>query len=121
MAVRKRRAEGTPCNRDSFEIWKSKFDQEMAALAAANLENAEEKSMAKKKIVKDEKADRKTGFEHFSDKTNNMEALEAAAEQAELDESAMEDLDDVDEDLFDDDEDLDDLDFEDEEEEYLDI
>ena len=61
-----------------------------------------------------DKSDRLTGFEQFSGKvgTLNLEAMEAAAEDAELDEE--EDIvgDDVDEALFDvDDDDLDDLDF----------
>ena len=29
IAVRKRRAEGTPCNKENFYAWKEKFDKEM--------------------------------------------------------------------------------------------
>jgi hypothetical protein len=107
-------------------VWKQTFDQEMKEKGTGQ-ENDQEGGKAKKKQTKkedEEKASRLSGFEHFSDKTNNLEAIEAAAEQAELDENAIEESRDVNEQLFeDDDEDLDDLDFEssDEEEEFLDI
>jgi hypothetical protein len=98
------------------------------AVEGANQANAilegQSKAAKAKKSKDDEKAGRLTGFQQFSDKMNNLEAIEAAAEQAELDETAMEELEDVNEELFDDDEDLDDLDFDDdesEEEEFLDI
>jgi hypothetical protein len=60
-----------------------------------------------------EKAGRLTGYQQFSDKTGllNLEAMEAAAENAQVDED-----EDVDENLFDDDDDLDDLDFDDDDE-----
>lgn len=57
-----------------------------------------------------DKSGRLTGFQHFTDKagTLNLEAIEAAAENAQVDED--EEVD-VDEDLFDlEDDDLDDLD-----------
>jgi hypothetical protein len=133
-AHNKRRADGTPCTHDTFLQWKLAFDQEMAnrqddqenedAGAAAGF-GAGGKAMKKKTKEEDEKAARLSGFEHFNDKTNNLEAIEAAAAQAELEEDAVEELEDVNEDLFfdDDDDDLDDLDFEssEEEEEFLDI
>jgi hypothetical protein len=127
LAHDKRRADGTPCTKDTFLVWKQKFDQEMAG-KGTDQENAEEvggKAMKKKTKEEDEKAGRLSGFEQFNDKTNNLEAIEAAAEQAELDENAIEELEDVNEDLFfdedEDDDDLDDLDFASDEEEYLDI
>lgn len=124
-AHNKRRADGTPCTKDTFLVWKQKFDQEMAN-HEANQENNEGggKAMRKKTKEEDEKAARLSGFQHFNDKTNNLEAIEAAAEQAELEENAIEELEDVNEDLFfdEDDDDLDDLDFESsDEEEDLDI
>jgi hypothetical protein len=69
-----------------------------------------------------EKAGRLTGFQQFSDKTGmlNLEAMEAAAENAQIDEDEEQDegnLEDVDEDLFDDDDDLDDLEFDDDDDE----
>jgi hypothetical protein len=103
-------------------VWKQKFDQEMAGKVWGQ-ENDQEGGKAKKKQTKEdmEKAGRMSGFEHFHDKTNNLEAIEAAAAAAELDENAREELEDVNEELFDD-EDLDDLDFESsDEEEDLDI
>lgn len=54
-----------------------------------------------------DRAGRMTGFEHFSNKMVNLEALELAAEEAEQGFAA-------DEDLFEDDVDLDELDFDDE-------
>ena len=70
-----------------------------------------------------DKSGRLTGFQHFSDKAGlNLDAIEAAAENAQVDEN--EEVDVVDEDLFDvEDDDLDDLDFdsEDDEEEEPDI
>ena len=132
MAVRKRRAEGTPCNKENFEAWKARFEEEMA-----NKENDDEDEDGKggpKKIKKQgsaavDRSDRMTGFDYFRSKATNMEALEAAAEAAETQEMEPEELDDddddvdddenekqlaVDEDLFEDDVDLDDLDFDDE-------
>jgi hypothetical protein len=127
LAHDKRRADGTPCTEDTFLVWKQKFDQEMAERGTdQENEGKATKKKTKEEEEKAEKAARLSGFEHFMDKTNNLEAIEAAAEQAGLDENATEELDDVNEELFfeeDDDEDLDDLDFasSDEEEEFLDI
>jgi hypothetical protein len=125
LAHDKRRADGTPCTEDTFLMWKQKFDQEMAG-KEGDQENDEGGGKAAKKKTKeeDEKAGRLSGFQHFNDKTNNLEAIEAAAEQAELEENAMEELEDVNEELFfdEDDDDLDDLDFaSSDEEEDLDI
>ena len=130
LAVRKRRAEGTPCTEDNFMVWKAKFDAEMTAQAEKEAgEAAAEGSTAKKKKEKVvDKSGRLSGFEQFSGKAGgiiNLEAMEAEAENAEVDEdeaiadeeaaAALAEVED--EDLFDvDDEDLDDLDFDDEEE-----
>ncbi len=127
-AHNKRRADGTPCTKDTFVQWKLKFDQEMANWDA-DQENEDGgggggKAMKKKTKEEDEKAARLSGFQHFNDKTNNLEAIEAAAEQAALEENAVEEMEDVNEELFfdDDDDDLDDLDFaSSDEEEDLDI
>lgn len=111
LEVTKRRAEGTPCNKENFEAWQSRFLRERAADKAREEEGeGDGKSGGKKKDkVKDvDKSGRLTGFEHFNSKMDNLEALEAAAEAAE------QGFEDVDEELFDDDVDLDDLDFDDE-------
>lgn len=112
LDVRKRRAEGTPCTREHFDAWQAKF---LAEMAERKVKEEEEAALAQKK--KDNKKDtavdksgRLTGFEQFSGKMSNLEALEAAAEEAER-------TNDFDEELFDDDVDLDDLDFDDDEEE----
>jgi hypothetical protein len=126
-AHNKRRADGTPCTKETFLQWKQAFDTEMA-----NRQDDQEnddagaggKAMKKKTKEEDEKAARLSGFQHFNDKTNNLEAIEAAAEQAALDENAAEEMEDVNEELFfdEDDDDLDDLDFESsDEEEDVDI
>jgi predicted ATP-binding protein involved in virulence len=137
LAVRKRRAEGTPCNKENFEAWKAKFEKEMAELKAKEKEE-DQANLSKKKQQKDktvDKSGRLTGFQHFSGKTGMLnidEAMEAQWENAEKDDEEESDGEDnlaenVDEDLFDvDDEDLDDLDFDDdddddEEEEEPDI
>lgn len=118
LAVRKRRAEGTPCTLENFLAWQERFDKEMAEKEARDDENEDGKASRKKEKTKVvDKSGRQTGAEFFSNKANNLEALEAAAEAA-----GNEPMEDLDEDLFDvDDEDLDDLDFDDEEEEDLDI
>lgn len=122
LAVRKRRAEGTPCTEENFNAWKEKFDKEMAQKKIDDDEQAQKEVSGKKKSVekKDDTADRLTGFDQFSGKAGimNLEAMEAAAEEIEngsddeSDDVKVEDLD-VDEELFDDDDDLDDLDFDD--------
>mmetsp|Transcript_34597 Transcript_34597/g.75727 ORF Transcript_34597/g.75727 Transcript_34597/m.75727 type:complete len:303 (+) Transcript_34597:146-1054(+) len=122
IEVRKRRAEGTPCNDENFYAWLKKFEEEMAQKAAAE-EAASEREAGtggKKKSVekKDETKDRLTGFEQFSGKVGimSLEAIEQAAEEAVNDESGDEEDLDVDEDLFNDsDSDLD-LDFDDSDE-----
>lgn len=112
MAVRKRRAEGTPCTKENFLKWLDKFDAEMEARAAEEKKEEGGKNKSKEKEV--DYSLRKTGYEHFSGKAGlmSLEALEAAAEAIE-DGVDVEDLD-VDEELFDTDDDLDDLDFDDE-------
>ena len=124
LAVRKRRAEGTPCTLENFLKWKADFEREQAAAAAAEKENAAASNKKKDGKKEVDKTGRMTGYEYFSGKATNLEALEAAALQAENDEMEDEDID-VDEELFEDDVDLDDLDFDDdeddEEEEELDI
>jgi len=47
MAVRKRRAEGTPCTAENFQLWKLKFDTEMAAFQKEQ-KLQEEQSITKK-------------------------------------------------------------------------
>mmetsp|Transcript_13950 Transcript_13950/g.38347 ORF Transcript_13950/g.38347 Transcript_13950/m.38347 type:complete len:297 (-) Transcript_13950:91-981(-) len=122
LAVRKRRAEGTPVNRDTFEIWKAKFEKEMEEQWQRDKENASEnsnkKASKKEKVV--DKSGRVSGFLQFNGKagTLNLEAIEAAADDAQVDEDEEENLENVDEGLFDvDDDDLDDLDFDDDDEE----
>lgn len=123
IEVRKRRAEGTPCNDENFYAWLKNFEEEMAQKAAAKEAAAEREAGTggKKKSVekKDETKDRLTGFEQFSGKVGimSLEAIEQAAEEAVNDESGDEEDLDVDEDLFDDsDSDLDDLNFDDSDE-----
>ena len=120
LAVRKRRAEGTPCTEENFLAWKAKFDEEMVQeaerekLASTGGDNKKKKNKEEKVV---DKSGRITGYLQFSDKigTLNLEAMEAACDDAQVDEDE-EELE-VDEDLFDvdDDEldDLDDLDFDD--------
>jgi len=122
IEVRRRRAEGTPCNEENFEAWREKFDKEMAeeAIERSNVDKKDKSSTIKKKgagtnAKKEEDIEnRLTGYQQFSGKIGllNMEDIEKAADQAE---NEPNDLDvnelNVDEDLFDDDEDLDDLDF----------
>lgn len=128
LAVRKRRAEGTPVNDETFYAWREKFDAEMKAEKLKAEEEAggdsKKKGGGKEKKVVD-KSGRLTGFEQFSGKTGTLdwEAMEAATENAQRDEDSEDDdedqedeanLEDVDEELFDvDDDDLDDLDFDD--------
>lgn len=130
MEVRKRRAEGTPCNKENFEAWKARFEAEMRE--HNNDDEEDDGKGGPKKIKKQgstvDRSDRMTGFDYFRSKANNLEALEAAAEAAENQEMEEEEDDDedgkkldVDEELFEDDVDLDDLDFDDEEDEDVDI
>ena len=124
LAVRKRRAEGTPCTEENFLAWKEKFDAEMALLAEKENDPSSSgdggggpsKKKNKEKVV--DKSGRITGFLQFSDKaggTFNLEAMEAAAENAQADEDEAAADDEAaaaaaveDEDLFDlDDDDLD--------------
>lgn len=113
IAVRMRRAEGTPCTEENFCKWKANFDKEMAAKQETQEEEQaslnEKVGKKKKKDEVDEQDGRLTGYEQFTQKLGlvNMDALEQAALEAENE--------DLDEDLFDDDDDLDDLDFSDEE------
>jgi hypothetical protein len=132
LAVRKRRAEGTPCTDETFNAWCEKFEaerkvekQKAAEEAAADSKKKGGANKDKTKVV--DKSGRLTGFEQFSGKagTVDWEAMEAATENAQRDEDEEDDeeeqddddganLEDVDEELFDvDDDDLDDLDFDD--------
>jgi hypothetical protein len=118
MTVRKRRAEGTPVTKETFETWKAKFEKEMeeqkeseeAALAL-------EKKGKKEKVV--DKSGRISGHKFFEEKSFNFEAMELACENAQRDEEEEEDVGEhVNEELFEmDDDDLDDLDFDEDEEE----
>jgi hypothetical protein len=109
IEVRKKREEGTPCNKENFEAWKAKFEAEMARKQALLDETDDTKKNRQKK---DDRAGRLTGYQLFA-ANMNFEALEAAAEQAEGDGDDEEDIaEDFDEELFqDDDVDLDELDF----------
>ena len=107
LAVRQRRAEGTPCNKENFEAWNARFEAEVLAE-----KEEEEGGLVGDKNGGVDKSGRITGKAFFSGKAGNLEALELAAEQAEMDEDE-ENLEDLDEELFEDDVDLDDLDFDD--------
>lgn len=112
--VRKRREEGTPCNKENFERWRDAFAKEMEEKIILDEAAALGDATKKKKVLmekKEDKAGRITGFAHFSGKTLNLEALERAAEEAEAQEVTESEFGEVDEELFDNDEDLDDLDF----------
>jgi len=115
LAVQKRRAEGTPCNKENFLAWFARFEAEIVKkeedAALAERESNSKKKNKGEKVV--DKSGRITGFLHFNDKigTLDLEAIEAAAENAQVDED--EEVDVEDENLFMDDDDLDDLDFDD--------
>jgi len=124
LAVRKRRAEGTPCNDETFSEWRDIFHEEMKEaerLTAEAATDTKKKGGGGSKGVEKEvdKSGRVSGFLQFTDKagTFNLEAMEAAAENAKRDENEKDEdisVDDVDKNLFDvDDDDLDDLDFDD--------
>ena len=111
------RAEGTPVNDETFAEWNNKFNAEMEEererLKAQASADSKKKGSAKNSTKEVDKSGRLTGFQQFTDKagTLNLEAMEAAAENAQADENE-EEVDVVDEDLFDvSDDDLDDLDF----------
>jgi hypothetical protein len=110
LEVTKRRAEGTPCNKENFELWQANFLQELSERKMIDelTEDDGKGGRQKKDKTKDiDRSGRMTGFDHFSNKMVNLEALELAAEQAEVGFAG-------DEDLFEEDVDLDDLDFDDE-------
>jgi hypothetical protein len=112
IEVTKRRAEGTPCTKENFEAWQANFFQELLnkKLNSEGINDDEGKGKIRKDKVKDiDRTGRMTGFEHFSNKMVNLEALELAAAEAEQGFEA-------DENLFEDDVDLDDMDFDDDEE-----
>lgn len=138
LQVRKRRAEGTPCTKENFLVWKARFDAEMAMVHEVSEDDrtipesttgttptTTTTGISKKKTISSDAAtlatptgsgERMTGFQFFSSKAANLDALEAAAEEAgKVTNDEEEGLDDVDEDLFDEDVDLDDLDFDDDE------
>lgn len=109
------RAEGTPVTDETFSAWRDQFNAEMEEererLKAAAAADSKKKGGGKNANKDVDKSGRLTGFQHFTNKagTLNLEAIEAAAENAQVEEN--EELDVVDEDLFDvEDEDLDDLD-----------
>jgi hypothetical protein len=113
LEVTKRRAEGTPCNKENFERWQANFLQELSERKMIDelTEDDGKGGRQKKDKPKDiDRSGRMTGFDHFSNKMVNLEALELAAEQAEVGFAG-------DEDLFEEDVDLDDLDFDDEDDE----
>ncbi|OEU22194.1 RWD-domain-containing protein [Fragilariopsis cylindrus CCMP1102] len=97
LAVRKRRAEGTPCTDDSFSEWAKRFSIEMKEeaerLAAETAVDPKKKGgKGAEKVV--DKSGRLTGHQQFTDKGGNfnLEAMEAAAENAERDENEVEDI-----------------------------
>jgi hypothetical protein len=125
LAVRKKRAEGTPVTKATFDEWWVTFSAELAEKEDAErniLERQESsskkgKSIAQKNCADEEMTKRRTGFEQFSGNTGimTMEALERELESAQaIDGAALE----VNEDLFDDDDDLDDLEFGSDDEDY---
>ena len=124
LEVRKRRAEGTPCNKENFLAWKKRFEAEMAQKLDDERELAKMDNMNKSKkgggAKEVDKSDRPTGYQWFTNQSNTLDVFEAAAENAERDsdeeEEEDEDIDNVHEELFDEDVDLDDLDFDDDEE-----
>ena len=107
------RAEGTPCTDESFSAWRDRFnteiEEERLQVKSEGADSSKKKGGAKAEKEVD-KSGRLTGFEQFSDKagTLNLEAMEAAAENAQAD--VDEELFDVSDDEFDD---LDDMDFDD--------
>jgi hypothetical protein len=114
--IRKRRTDGTPCNKENFETWRESFTKEMEEQRVLEETTALIEAGKKKKVEKKEdKAGRISGFLHFSGSNGmlHLEALERAAEEAEaqdLTEAELAELA-VNAELFDDDDDLDDLDF----------
>jgi hypothetical protein len=86
-----------------MEVERQQLKEEGAA-------DSKKKSSAKVATKEVDKSTRLTGFQHFNDKTGtlNLEAMEAAAENAQVDEDVDEDLFDVEDDDLDD---LDDMDF----------
>ena len=147
LDLRRRRADGTPVTPETFADWKLKFDAEMKILKEDRQKEADVAASGGRKKGKgsanavgkdDHKNGRTTGKAQFSDKSLNLEALEAAAENAQTDPDEVED--DVDEEnnavdnsdeeddnrfraeLFDvDDDELDDLDFDDDDEDDEDV
>lgn len=117
-AVRKRRAEGTPCTQENFETWRTSFEKELEEMASE--EETRLDGGKKQKDKREDKSGRITGFAHFTNKAGKtvcLDDIEKAAAEAESAPINPEELD-VDEDLFDleDDEDLDDLDFDEDDE-----
>ena len=69
LAVSKRRAEGTPCNKENFELWRDHFANKMEALQQQESENDPEESKKSKKDREKQNVDksgRLTGFQHFN-------------------------------------------------------
>lgn len=123
LAVRKRREQGTPCTEANFWAWKQAFEAEQALTVNNNSTTNNNNSTtttttADKTKAKDaDRAQRLTGFEFFSSKAGNadaLEKLEAAAEEAERETTPIDHGEEYDEELFEEDVDLDDLDFDDE-------
>eukprot|EP00536_Pseudo-nitzschia_multiseries_P013448 jgi/Psemu1/320454/estExt_fgenesh1_pm.C_5750008 len=119
LAVRRRRAEGTPVTDETFAEWRDRFNAEMEEarerLKAEAAADSRKKGGGGKGADKDvDKSGRLTGHQHFTDRGGgllNLEAMEAAAENALEDENEANVVVDN-EDLFDvSDDDLDDLDF----------
>mmetsp|Transcript_14080 Transcript_14080/g.26456 ORF Transcript_14080/g.26456 Transcript_14080/m.26456 type:complete len:339 (-) Transcript_14080:1888-2904(-) len=121
MAVRKRREEGTPCNKENFLAWKERFEKEMEELKMVDKEDdpgqmqsfggagagagggggdnkSGRKLLSKKRSELEEMENRLTGYQQFCDKLGllNLDALEKAAEEAECGEYNDENDDDDD-------------------------
>ena len=87
------------------------MEEESQRLKAEAAADSKKKGSAKGAAKDVDKSNRLTGFQHFTDKagTLNLEAMEAAAENAQADENEVDEgLFDVSDDDFDD---LDDMDF----------
>lgn len=134
MQVRKRRAEGTPCTKENFDIWWAKFiierAKELEQIVKKEEANADKKERKKKSLEKEKQEEweqRLTGFQQFSKGMTaagsgggnlDLQALEEAVDQMDADGADI--ADGLDEDLFNEesDEDLDDLDFDSDDDEY---
>ena len=75
LAVRKRRAEGTPCNKENFEAWRERFDAEQKEAklreekeAAGGTSASSKKKDNKAAKAAQDKSGRITGYRYFAGK-----------------------------------------------------